>query len=927
MPKRRATHNKSRWGCASCKKKHIKCDEQLPSCGGCAIRKIPCVYPARPSGTASGLVGESLHDPAPRERRNDDRLSSLDSSPASQQGQSLPPPTKEVSTTCLPLLPSPVTPSPTVFSSTSPSPSHRLLELQLMHRWSVRTWTGLNSSVSNCEALLKTKLPHEALSHSYLLNGIFSLAAIDMSLGDTDTDVSYAANYRCIALEYSNRASKEFRSALSQPNLNAGELHLFYYFATITTVLYFALRQPSASALETIGVAMTLFLGSPRMAQSSLDWLVYSSTSLAVNLQQLPPFLPEMLDLLDDGTRVAVMRMEAVRRLMRDRQSLYDPDKTITQTKYSFVHDHLASSSGGTRGYFMTVIAVGGREFAAAVAEREPLALFILMYWAVLVDRVGREGGMWWVGSIGRDLVKEISGSLAQGDLWGLEDVKEGVRWARRDMGIRRLEEEMSGEPIDLVHNHPYDAYGDNIPEPEPEFEDVDIQSDELENSWNELAALLPGDPRHIPDEKDTKTATDGNEIWDIAPAHYRRLLREQVAQIELAMDSVSPPSTKQFISEVWPNDFATTGKKGSNAGRLSSKLLQRGRATQRMELSAIMKFMEKNPLFYNPNNPDMVYVDHYPPVIFTLAGDHQDHDDECGFFWCPRASVELLSQSADEMIVQDLTLRGAINLQVISEQQEQTGGKVFTAIIRFLNKNLKQSGVGAIGAREPLIPFYLTVTSITTSGASMLQLNVKFAATTAMENHGYFAFIHQTDDLAALWLDTGDCLHFKSLKNLHDQDWTTFLDLPPNIPFNLVQLANNASTDAVTKAIHDASYHWIVATPLFSEKAFKFKLNSFCTLQLRQYLQRTDHKILDVKKVLCVNDFSSLPIMHLYEAIGPLVSADKIVKILSSCGLNDIQQQAAINHSNMLGGFMLIQGPPRTHWLTGTRGNPRAEL
>ncbi|KAK2799160.1 hypothetical protein FQN51_007129 [Onygenales sp. PD_10] len=315
-----------------------------------------------------------------------------------------------------------------------------------MHRWSVRTWTGLNSSVSNCEELLKTKLPQEALSHSYLLNGILSLAALDMSLGDTDTDVSSATKYRCIALEYSNRASIEFRSALSQPNLNAGELHLLYYFATITTVLYFALRQPSASALETLGVAMTLFLGSPRMARSSLDWLVYSSASLAVNLQQLPPFLPEMLDLLDDGTRVAVMRMEVVRGLVRDRQSLYDPDKTITQTKYGFVHDHLASKSGATSGYFMTVIAVGGREFAAAVTEREPLALFILMYWAVLVNRVGREGGMWWVGSIGRDLVREISELLIGGDIWGLKDVREGARWARRDVGMRQLEKEMSGE-------------------------------------------------------------------------------------------------------------------------------------------------------------------------------------------------------------------------------------------------------------------------------------------------------------------------------------------------------------------------------------------------------------------------------------------------------------------------------------------------
>ncbi|KAK2751362.1 hypothetical protein FQN55_001097 [Onygenales sp. PD_40] len=34
------------------------------------------------------------------------------------------------------------------------------------------------------------------------------------------------------------------------------------------------------------------------------------------------------------------------------------------------------------------------------------------------------------------------------------------------------------------------------------------------------------------------------------------------VAQVEMAMESVNPPFTKQFVAEVWPNDFATTGRK-----------------------------------------------------------------------------------------------------------------------------------------------------------------------------------------------------------------------------------------------------------------------------------------------------------------------------------------------------------------------------
>ncbi|KAF2873826.1 hypothetical protein BDV95DRAFT_627627 [Massariosphaeria phaeospora] len=49
-------HKKSRGGCLSCKRKKVKCDEALPACGYCALRKLECNYPqgqAEESPTAS----------------------------------------------------------------------------------------------------------------------------------------------------------------------------------------------------------------------------------------------------------------------------------------------------------------------------------------------------------------------------------------------------------------------------------------------------------------------------------------------------------------------------------------------------------------------------------------------------------------------------------------------------------------------------------------------------------------------------------------------------------------------------------------------------------------------------------------------------------------------------------------------------------
>ncbi|KAH0347751.1 hypothetical protein KCU81_g3428, partial [Aureobasidium melanogenum] len=43
-PRQRRNHKKSRNGCENCKKLHYKCDEGKPSCGGCTKRKVECSF-------------------------------------------------------------------------------------------------------------------------------------------------------------------------------------------------------------------------------------------------------------------------------------------------------------------------------------------------------------------------------------------------------------------------------------------------------------------------------------------------------------------------------------------------------------------------------------------------------------------------------------------------------------------------------------------------------------------------------------------------------------------------------------------------------------------------------------------------------------------------------------------------------------------
>ncbi|KAH8810383.1 hypothetical protein DL96DRAFT_539268 [Flagelloscypha sp. PMI_526] len=61
----RRTHGKSRNGCIECKTRHIKCDEQFPSCSNCTRRKHTCVYKSNTSAKRRESSQESLSSAAP----------------------------------------------------------------------------------------------------------------------------------------------------------------------------------------------------------------------------------------------------------------------------------------------------------------------------------------------------------------------------------------------------------------------------------------------------------------------------------------------------------------------------------------------------------------------------------------------------------------------------------------------------------------------------------------------------------------------------------------------------------------------------------------------------------------------------------------------------------------------------------------------
>ncbi|OJD18900.1 hypothetical protein AJ78_01084 [Emergomyces pasteurianus Ep9510] len=479
--RKRGSHKKSRWGCTGCKRRRVKCDEQKPVCANCRLRNLQCGYPSTQTAVAHAYIAtsreNSLLEPAASsansKRQTEGGLLSPSSSSASAYNS---PAARQALLWMAKALPiSGISnPSPLTFSSTPTS--NRLLELELLHRWSTRTWQAICTS-PGCDVVLLNGVPRISMRNSYLLNSVFALCALDIAKNDPDPSNNSTIltkdkyRYRSAALEYANRANVAFRETLSKTHTNIPpkKLSAFLFFASFAAILNLTFPSPKyqTSALDTLGTSMRVYVGSNYIGSTHLDWLNRASCSLTRVVKYfLPPFPDEIMHKLDIDTRLAISRLMSLSKLVRVLVRLPEESGgnfitdmpginnqvnnssnnnmllaceipayklTIDQVKYTFMND---ATDTPFKAMFFTILALGGRELTAAVQEREPLALFIMLFWAVLIHRSRKSNVMWWVGEIGKNIVDEISDVLVTSPFVRLYGVGETIRWARKEVGL-----------------------------------------------------------------------------------------------------------------------------------------------------------------------------------------------------------------------------------------------------------------------------------------------------------------------------------------------------------------------------------------------------------------------------------------------------------------------------------------------------------
>ncbi|RYP15888.1 hypothetical protein DL765_005422 [Monosporascus sp. GIB2] len=311
------------------------------------------------------------------------------------------------------------------------------------------------------ESYLSCVMPREALKHEFLLDGIFAVAALDIARSSEEPD---ATKYEHIALEYYNRGSAAFRALLA--DIPPDTYHLMFIFATAAAVMVLGLPQGTGdsedemTALGRIITLADLFSGTLLIVHAGWDKLIDAPypfrEALSVKVsspEALDPNCPverdglpyrlASLDLLDDEIKTALARLDSVndelhgpRQAVGEGEHAAEGDARSVHEMYRLAIFWLKENFAerAVKGYFLSFFSLAGQDFAAAMKNAEPVALFILLHWAVELDAAGRD--QWWAKGLGRQLVIEVSDILQSSQLVLIPDGRDGIAWVRQRVGL-----------------------------------------------------------------------------------------------------------------------------------------------------------------------------------------------------------------------------------------------------------------------------------------------------------------------------------------------------------------------------------------------------------------------------------------------------------------------------------------------------------
>lgn len=187
--------------------------------------------------------------------------------------------------------------------------------------------------------------------------------------------------------------------------------------------------------LQRTSMLMELIMGSSLIALRSVTWIMSGGLSASIKYVIASFLEEEGPNALDIDVQAAFMRLMSL--------AENGPATAIAPGTYQNAVMQLRvcwkeEAKDTIKGIAMAFPSLAAQDFAVAVSESEPMALLILMHWAVLLDKLDRVDKLWWAKSVGEDLMIEISDRLleSQSEVATMPEFWESVAWAREKVGL-----------------------------------------------------------------------------------------------------------------------------------------------------------------------------------------------------------------------------------------------------------------------------------------------------------------------------------------------------------------------------------------------------------------------------------------------------------------------------------------------------------
>ena len=383
MPTRR-THTKSRLGCSQCRKRRVKCDEQLPQCSSCAQRGESCVYLRFP--TKSTPITSSKTATPPNSSTSPSAIGTGHNSP---------------------------TINTTIHDESNgiPRSPDRIRELRLLHHWCLKT---SNSFVPELVKLFQNYLVEEALKNPHLMEALFALASFHIAC-ETD-DPATSREFTSTGMSYQTRAIAGLRGelgTLSPENCDPvfATSVLIMVCVMVSPFLPFGHSSTFNFTAEAILPLADIIRGLGLVVETSQRKVQQGPLHSMFNIAW--PSLPHSIvaPILEDLRKLNSSRSDSTTAPVFE-HAIQALEKKIVENTAIF-----------------SWIALTGLEFIEHLKSQNDIAMAIFMVWGALMMMAD---GQWWATFSGKNVVNETSFILRSKG----EDFTQTITWCRRAVGL-----------------------------------------------------------------------------------------------------------------------------------------------------------------------------------------------------------------------------------------------------------------------------------------------------------------------------------------------------------------------------------------------------------------------------------------------------------------------------------------------------------